>query len=383
MTKTNIAIVLFNIGGPDNLKNVKKYLFNFFSDKFIITAPYLIRKIIASLISLTRSNKTTEIYKKIGGKSVATENTIAQAKELEKILNTNQNNTFYYKIYVCMSYWHPMAEQTIKEINLDQQQYNFEQIIYLPLYPQFSTTTTKSSFYYWNKTFAKKANKQLLHVKQKYICCYYDDLNFINAHVNIIAPKFKQAFECLEKNSNKLNGIRILFSAHSIPEKLTYSIKQGGSGDPYQAQIIKTVNLLMKKIQSIFSTISIEYLITYQSKIGPIKWLSPSTEEEILKCTKEKTIPIIVPITFVSENSETLYELDIEYKELLQENDMPHFFRCPTLSLNEIFIKGLENLIIKAQNSQNLVINGSLEQSCSCDNQFSSCPKINSSFLKN
>jgi ferrochelatase len=375
--KKNIGIILFNIGGPENLEGVKPYLFNFFSDKFIITAPFLIRKLIAFLISRTRFKKTQKIYSLIGGKSHSKDNTLNQALKLENELNHSESsNDFDFKAYICMSYWDPMTNEVMKNVLKDHENKKFDQIIYLPLYPQFSTTTTKSSFFYWNEELEKKQFINLKNeIKHKFVCCYFDEENFIESHVEILKKKFKEAFEKFDKSDKDegINGVRILFSAHSIPEKLTYEKNLGGFGDPYDAQVRQSVSLVMKRMSEVFGTIEFDFRICYQSKIGPVKWLSPSTEDEVLKCADEKIIPIIVPIAFVSDNSETLYELDIEYKELLESKGMKYFFRCEALNLNEKFIDSLKYMTLKALRTDAKFINANDEKS-RCEKKFCSCP---------
>ena len=318
----NIAVILFNIGGPENLSQVKQYLFNFFSDKFIITAPWIMRKFLAFLISRTRCKKTTGIYELIGGKSFAVENTMSQSNALESLLN-NSSEDLNFKTYIAMSYWGPSHEDVARNINEDNKTMNFKHIILLPLYPQYSTTTSLSSKYYFEKALSK-VNKELLN-KCRFIESYYDNDYYIEAHVDLISKVL--ALMQPEKT------YKLIFSAHSIPVKL---VKKG---DPYQKHVIETVKLIIDKIQKI------DYMISYQSKVGPIKWLEPSTEDEVLKCAQNKIIPIIVPITFVSENSETLYELDIEYRDLLKENGIDECLRVPTLSLHPKFLECLKEKV--------------------------------------
>jgi ferrochelatase len=385
MVKRNIAVVLFNIGGPEKLDQVRSYLFNFFSDKFIIRAPFLIRKLIAFLISTFRSSKTKSIYSQIGGKSLSSMNALNQSNKLEEILNQN-NDIFSYKTYICMSYWGMTREKTMMNIFNDNQELKFEKIIYLPLYPQFSTTTTLSSFFYFQKELSKKKFIDLKNsIKQKFICCYFQEPSFIDAHCDLLSIKIKEAFELFEekKDEENINSIRILFSAHSIPEKLTYSKEKNGQGDPYKFQIEQTVNEIMKKINTKFNTIDyFDYKISYQSKIGPVKWLEPSTENEIIECYKQRIMPIIVPIAFTSDNSETLYELDIEYKDLLNSNGMKYFFRSDALNINDKFIFSLKNMVEKANKdeSDENFINSydnveKKEYHCPCSEDFFSCPK--------
>jgi len=311
-----IGIVVFNLGGPDKLDSVKEFLFNLFYDPAILPMPNPFRWMLAKFISTTRKEKSKLIYQKIGGGSPILSITKKQAELLEKELNGKNQN--HYKVFVSMRYWHPMAEEVFSSI----EKFNPEEIILLPLYPQYSTTTTKSSFDEFLRIFKKSSLKN---TKIKLVKDYYKDSNFIKAHVSLIQDAI---------NKVKANRFRILFSAHSLPE---YVIK---NGDPYQDQVEQSVEAIVKELGKI------DHVICYQSKVGRLKWIGPSTEDELLKTANEDIAVIIVPIAFVSDHSETLYELDMEYRDLFTEICNKDFIRVEALNYNKYFIKCLEELVL-------------------------------------
>ena len=282
------AVILFNLGGPDKLESVEPFLFNLFNDPAIISIPSIFRYPLAKILSKRRAPIAKNIYKEIGNKSPIFELTQEQAKSLENSLSKKGD----YKCFVVMRCWNPRASDVIKKVR----EYNPEEIILLPLYPQYSATTSGSSINEWNNL-CKKENYI---VKTKTICCYPTENNFIESHVNLI----KKTLKNLENNNFKL-----LFSAHSLPES---KIKKG---DPYQWHIEETVKGIMSKLKNN----NLDYVISYQSRVGPMKWIGPFTDAEIVKYSKEKKGIIIVPVAFVSEHSETLVELDIEYKKLAEK----------------------------------------------------------------
>jgi ferrochelatase len=365
MNKKNIIVVLFNIGGPNKISEVKKYLMNFFSDKYIIRLPFLLRKFIAFMISRTRYKKTTAIYNSIGGFSPIFPNTKAQADLLEQKLN-EKNDNVQYKVYISMRYWHPMSDEIIKNIELNK---NYDQIILLPLYPQCSSTTTVSAYENWTKIVKKiSKNSEDFLKKTKLICNHYNHEKFIEAYYDLILTEAQKAKTQAKQSNLKY---KLFFSAHSIPEFLVTEL-----GDPYKDQIIKTVEKIVEKLKKNFDE-KLEYIITYQSKVGKLKWLEPKTEDELLIAAKNQIIPIVIPIAFVSENSETLFELDIDYKDLIRENGMKYFFRSPTVSCNEKYIECLINSIENAIQSnsnfptkrlenENDFKNGCLKTDCPC-----------------
>ena len=263
------AVILFNLGGPDKLESVEPFLFNLFNDPAIISIPSIIRYPLAKFISKRRAPIAKNIYKEIGNKSPILELTKTQAKSLEINLQKKGN----YKCFVIMRCWHPRAENVIKEIK----EYNPEEIILLPLYPQYSASTSASSIKEWNDL-CKKEN---YNVKTKTICCYPTENNFLESHANLI----KKTIKNLENKNFKL-----LFSAHGLPE---IKIKKG---DPYQWQVEQTVYGIMSKL----TNENLDHIICYQSRVGPLKWIGPSTDDIIIKYSKEKKGIVIVPVAFVS-----------------------------------------------------------------------------------
>lgn len=338
------AIVLFNLGGPDSKDSVKPFLFNLFNDKYIIPLPKFLRYFVAWLISSRREKTAQEIYAHLGDKSPILEETKAQADSLEKSLQ--EFSDIDYKVFICMRHWHPMSNEVVNDIVT----FNPDEIILLPLYPQFSTTTTLSSI----EDFSSKIKKKLPGILYKTICCYPKDKSFIQSHVSLIA-------QALEKISNKDN-YRILFSAHGLPKKIIES------GDPYQWQVENTVKTIIDKLP--FS--EIDYKISYQSRVGPLEWIGPNTEEEIEKAGKEQKELVIVPVAFVSEHSETLVELDIEYKEIAAKHSI-NYVRVPTLSIDNYFVESLKNMVINANTSESNFLYSS-EMKRLCPSSYSKCP---------
>ena len=343
-SKAKTAIILFNLGGPDSLKAVKPFLFNLFFDKNIITLPAFLRYFIAKLISSRREKTAIEIYEQMGGKSTILAETYAQRDALASILS---NKIKDFEIFVCMRHWHPMSAEVIAKL----EEYKPDEIILIPLYPQFSTTTTLSSAEEFTKLKKQSAIKDVI---VKTICCYPTHNKFIKSHVELIEA-------AIEKVKDKDN-FRILFSAHGLPKKI---IKDG---DPYQWQVENTVNAVIENMQRQ----NFDYKITYQSRVGPVEWIGPNTEDEIELAIEQKKEMVIVPIAFVSEHSETLVELDIEYKNNADKMGI-NYIRVPTLSVNDLFIESLSEIIIKAQEKDGEFITSS-SFSRICPKYYSKCP---------
>ena len=331
------AVILFNLGGPDKLDNVEPFLFNLFNDPAIISIPSFFRYPLAKFISKRRAPTAKNIYKEIGNKSPILELTTKQAKSLENNLSKKGD----YKCFIVMRCWHPRASDVIKKVK----EYNPEEIILLPLYPQFSASTSGSSINEWNDLCEKENYK----IKTKTICCYPTESNFITSHVSLIKKTLQRV---------KNNNFKLIFSAHGLPEN---KIKKG---DPYQWQVEQTVKEIMSKLQ----TENLDYTISYQSRVGPMKWIGPSTDSEIIKYSKEKKGIVIVPVAFVSEHSETLVELDIEYKKLAEKNGCSFYKRVPALGIEENFINGLAALVLQPQKK------GDFVSSTTCPNKFVKCP---------
>ena len=339
------AVILFNLGGPDKLENVEPFLFNLFNDPAILNLPTLLRYPLAKLISNRRAPIAKKIYAELGGSSPILQLTKEQSDALEIKLNQTQEEN-EYKCFIIMRCWNPRAKDVIKDVQL----YGPDEVVLMPLYPQYSAATSGSSIKEW-KDVCKKNN---YHFKTSTICCYPTDHNFINAHTKEIIKKIKD-----------LKNFKLIFSAHGLPEK---NIKKG---DPYQWQVEQSV----KKIVETLNDESLDWVLSYQSRVGPLKWIGPSTETIIIENSKLGKHIVLVPIAFVSEHSETLVELDIEYKEIADANGCKNYTRVPALGINEDFIKAMSELIIKKNEYK---INENLyPPKIQCPSNFKKCPCLN------
>ena len=336
------AVILFNLGGPDKLESVEPFLCNLFNDPAILNLPGIIRYPLAKFIANRRSPITKRIYEKLGGSSPILKLTIDQSEKLEKKLNQN-NSLDEYKCFIVMRCWHPRAKKVVNEVR----SFNPEEIILLPLYPQFSASTSASSIKEW-EDICKINNYK---IKTSTICCYPTEDNFIKAH----------AVE-INKKINGIDNYKLIFSAHGLPEK---NIKKG---DPYQWQVEQTVNEIVKYL----NIQNLDWILSYQSRVGSLKWIGPSTDSVIIKNSKLGKQLIIVPVAFVSEHSETLVELDIEYKKLALDNGCIKYIRVPALGVNDTFIESLSNLIINKDKNQ---FNGKIFPPLNkCPSNFVKCP---------
>lgn len=311
------AVVLLNLGGPDSLDAVQPFLENLFSDSDIFKIP-LIQKQLAKWIAKKRAPKVIEEYKLIGGKSPIGYWTELQRKMLEEKLNANGEQ---FKVYIAMRYWKPFTAEVIDEINKE----NFEKIILLPLYPQFSISTTGSSFNEWNRLYKNDVSKLI------FIESYYKNEKYLQA-INERIDETLKNFKNVDPKQ-----VYFLFSAHGVP--VSYIKK----GDPYQRQIEETVNLIMAR-----RNFSNEFSLAYQSKVGPMKWLEPSTEFEIERLIHEgKKNLLVIPIAFVSDHIETLYELDIEYRHVAERAGVENYFVMKGINNSQLFIEALKEEIWK------------------------------------
>ncbi len=340
-----IAVVLFNLGGPDKAENIEPFLMNFFTDKNIIGLPYPLRYLLAKLISKRRSKREAgESYGFIGGKSPLLANSLAQANALETVLANDEDE---YKSWICMNYWHPMAKEVVQDVK----KWGAEKIILLPLYPQFSTTTTKSSFESWDR----QAKKYLADTPTHKICCYPWDRGFIKSS----AKNIRKVYDRAEKSAKQ--APRLLFSAHGLPEKI---IKKG---DPYQWQCEQSAQIIARET----GIENLDWEICYQSRVGPLKWIGPSTEEALEKAAADKVPVVIYPHAFTQEHVETLVELDIEYRELAENLGIHTYEKVETVGVEEDFIRGLAD-IVRASKSANDIC--SSEHKKLCPRNFSKCP---------
>jgi ferrochelatase len=313
-----VAVVLFNLGGPDGPEAVEPFLFNLFSDPAIIGLPGLVRRPLARLISRRRAPVAREIYAKIGGGSPILGNTETQAKALDARLKASGIDA---RVFIAMRYWHPFAEKTARAVAAVTP----DKVVLLPLYPQYSTTTTASSLKSWREA-AREAG---LACETRAVCCYPAERGFIAALAEAIREKLAGWTG---------PAPRILFSAHGLPKKV---IRRG---DPYQWQVERTAAAVVAALGGAAP----DWTVCYQSRVGPLEWIGPSTEEEVRRAGRERMPVLVVPIAFVSEHSETLVELDIEYRHVAEQAGVPAYVRAPTVDAREAFIAGLADLVKSA-----------------------------------
>lgn len=339
------AVVLYNLGGPDGPEDVRPFLFNLFNDPMIIGAPAPIRWLLAQLISRRRAPIAQEIYAHIGGGSPLLANTRAQAAALEEALNSGQNGGAY-KCFVAMRYWHPMCGAVMDEVIASAP----ERIVLLPLYPQFSTTTVGSMMRVW----AREARKRKLEIPVTALCCYPTDPGFVDAAAGLLSA-------ALDGASGDHENLRVLFSAHGLPKQIVEG------GDPYQSQVERTAAAVMESLGQ-----DLDWLCCYQSRVGPLEWIGPSTEDEIARAGADGKSVIIVPIAFVSEHSETLVELDIEYRDLAERAGVGEYIRVQTVGTAPQFIAGLADLVRGNVAAGCDICSGTGQRQCAAE--WSQCP---------
>ncbi len=315
MTRT--AVVLFNLGGPDRPDAVEPFLFNLFNDRAIISLPQPLRWLLAKLISRRRAPLAQAIYQRIGGFSPLLANTEAQAQALAAALGEG------FRVFIAMRYWAPLSGAAAAAVKSWQP----DEIVLLPLYPQASTTTTGSSLAAWQQA----ARAVGLAVPVRALCCYPEESGFIAA----LAQATRTTLEAWPAGKR----LRVLFSAHGLPRKIV------AAGDPYQWQIERTVAAL----QRVLAWPGLDSVVCYQSRVGPLAWIGPATDVEIRRAGREGVGLIVVPVAFVSEHSETLVELDIEYRHLAEKSGVPRYERVATVGTMASFIGGLAKLVRSAR----------------------------------
>jgi len=317
-----IAVVLFQLGGPDSLEAVEPFLYNLFSDPDIIDFPFamLARKPLARFIATRRSRKVAEHYKEIGGKSPILELTTLQAAALQQRLQTKLDA----KVFIAMRYWHPMTESVVQNVGNGK----FHEVVLLPLYPQYSATTSGSSINEWNR---QRHTIRLNGIRQKQILHFYDHPKYIQAIVDNVNKAFRQ-FAGIDWKK-----IHMLFSAHGVPLSVIHK------GDPYQRHIEETVRLVVES-----GGWSSPHSLCYQSKVGSAEWLKPSLHQSLqeLAGSGAKNL-LVIPISFVTDHVETLHEINIEAREEAESLGIERFVMMPALNDHPLFIEALEDLVVK------------------------------------
>jgi ferrochelatase len=338
------AVILFNLGGPDSKEAIEPFLFNFFMDPNIVGLPKPFRYLLAKRISKKRSKEEAgQSYGELGDRSPLLDNTKAQAQALEKALGKG------FKVFVCMRYWHPMAPQIVQDVEA----FAPDKIVLLPLYPQFSTTTTWSSLGVWKQAAAEGGLK----TETALLCCYPENEGFAEAAADHIADRYEEA----AKDGH--SAPRILFSAHGLPEKI---IK---SGDPYQFQCEKTAEKIVEILKKRGIT-NFDWQICYQSRVGRLKWIGPSLDEALEAAAKDKKAVIVFPHAFTQEHVETLVELDIEYRHVAEKLGLPGYYRASCASDHPAFINALAALVRDYTQKTGIHAEGG---TCLCPDHFSRC----------
>ena len=319
---TRVAVILFNLGGPDCPAAIKPFLLNLFRDPAILRVPPFIRPILARVIARARVKPATENYAILGGKSPLLELTQEQAVALDGAL---AGSGIEAKCFIAMRYWHPFSDEAAAAVKV----WNPDEVLLLPLYPQFSTTTTGSSLIAW-----RQAAVQAGLAKQvTTLCCWFADAGYIAATAAIV----RRALDAARAESSF--PVRVLFSAHGLPETIVQR------GDPYQYQVETTVAGVVVAL----AEPGLDHVVCYQSRATPQKWLDPSTEVVIEQAAKDKVAVLVVPIAFVSEHSETLVELDVEYRELAEKEGVPGYYRAPAQNSDAGFIAALAALVTSSR----------------------------------
>ena len=324
-----LAVILFNLGGPDAPEAVEPFLRNLFTDPDIISLPALLRLPLGRLIATRRAPVAQKIYAHLGGRSPIFEETRAQADALEKELT---HEGIEAKAFVAMRYWHPFSDGAARAAKA----FDPDEIVLLPLYPQYSTTTTLSSLKDWQRA-ARKAG---LDKPTSRVCCYPWDWGFAAAAAEKIRDATAGAPDHL--------SWRLLLSAHGLPKRTVEK------GDPYPWQVERTAAAIMKALAGsalggrALEPPQLEPVVCYQSRVGPLQWIGPSTDAEIIRAGQDGKGVIVAPIAFVSEHSETLVELDIEYRKLAAEKGVPDYRRAATVGIHPEFILGLAGLVRRA-----------------------------------
>lgn len=310
------AVLMLQMGGPDSTEAIEPFLCNLFSDRDIIRiGPSFFQPLIARFIARRRAKKVKEYYKKIGGKSPLRELTEQQALELDKVLGND------YRCFVGMRYWKPETELALAAI----QQSGIKKIVALSLYPHYSMATSGSSFNQLDRIVAGQKGVFEL----KYIRQFYNHPLYITA----LVEKIEKALSTFDESRK----VMLLFSAHGLPQSFI------DAGDPYLSHIQETVRLVMGRFERY------PHKLAFQSRAGPVKWLEPSTEDAIasLAAAGCKDV-LVVPISFVSDHIETLYEIDIQYAEEANKLGITNFKRCESLNSSPAFIKCLAEIVHEA-----------------------------------
>jgi ferrochelatase len=314
---TRVAVVLMNLGGPDSLAAVKPFLVNLFSDPAIIGLPGFLRLPLARFVASRRAPVARDIYARLGGRSPLLANTEAQARALEAALGPG------HRCFVTMRYWHPLSAETARGVA----EWAPDEIVCLPLYPQFSTTTTASSLAAWRIATARQGLIRPTYV----VHCYPCEQGLVEAIAGLVGP-------VLEAASGTGKPPRLLLTAHGLPKKIVRD------GDSYPDQVQRTA----AAVAAALARPQLDWRVCYQSRVGPLEWIGPATDEEIRRAGEDGVALVVAPISFVSEHSETLVELDLDYRHLAEVAGVPSYHRVAAVGVEPSFIGALASLVNRA-----------------------------------
>jgi ferrochelatase len=311
-----IAVVLLNLGGPDSLQAVRPFLFNLFRDPAILQLPAAGRYPLAALIAAARSKGARANYACLGGSSPLLKETRAQAEALGTALRSQLPHDDV-GVFIAMRYWRPLTEEAAADVAA----FAPDDVVLLPLYPQYSTTTTASSFDAWRRAYRGPGRVHS-------VCCWYDLPGLIEAHAARISACWDAA--------GRPKGVRLLFSAHGLPQRCV------DAGDPYQWQVEATCRGILQQLDW-----PGDWRICYQSRVGPMKWLGPYAADAIAEACRDGKGVLIDPVAFVSEHVETLVELDRDYAALAKRQGCPVYLRAAAVGTEAALIDGLAGLVAK------------------------------------
>jgi ferrochelatase len=312
-----LAVVVFNLGGPDGPAAVRPFLENLFRDPAIIGLPAMLRHPLAGLIARRREKLAQANYDLMGGASPLLAETEAQARALQAQLKQEAPEVDA-RIFIAMRYWKPFAGDAAREVAA----FAPDQIVLLPLYPQYSTTTTGSSLKDWYAAYRGPG-------RSRAICCYPTAEGLVAAHAEAIRDRWETA--------GRPGNMRLLFSAHGLPQKVV------DAGDPYRAQIEATAAQIAARLPELP-----DWRVSFQSRVGPLKWLEPATDAEIRRAGAEGKGVLVAPVAFVSEHVETLVELDHDYAKVAREAGAAPYLRAPTPGVRARFIEDLAHAVLIA-----------------------------------
>jgi protoporphyrin/coproporphyrin ferrochelatase len=321
-----VGVLLLNLGGPEQLSDVRPFLYNLFSDPEIIRLPFRwLQKPLAWLISTSRARKSQENYRQIGGGSPLRKITEEQGNALQAVLRDKGMDA---TVYIGMRYWNPFTEEAIAQIKRD----GVQDLVVLPLYPQFSISTSGSSFRILEDLW--KEDPELQKINYTVIPSWYDRPGYVESMADLVRQELDHC--------HKPQEATVFFSAHGVP--VSY-VKE--AGDPYQTEIENCTALIMKALNR-----PNPHVLAYQSRVGPIEWLQPYTEDELVALGEQGTEElVVVPVSFISEHIETLQEIDMEYREIALEAGIKQFRRAPALNTYPKFINDLGNMVVEALNA--------------------------------